>query len=166
MTAKTKTPTAKKPDLPKPYVENYPLLKGWLDDHEARCNWQKALGDPERPSGYVESWSVPNKGEILLVVRADQHGWDIFTSNPSINTHTALDDANARLDAFRPKGPKPEPLPWTDVKHFIAQGAINIAEGLTTIAAGSKVHRAMESFCKLASEGLEPSRPRHTNEDE
>lgn len=39
------------------------------------------------------------------------------------------------------------PMEWQDVCHFIAQGAINIADGMTTIEAGSSIHRAMEAFC-------------------
>lgn len=39
-------------------------------------------------------------------------------------------------------------LTWGQVLAGIAQGAINISEGLTTIEAGSRVHRSMEELCR------------------
>lgn len=38
-------------------------------------------------------------------------------------------------------------MPWEAVCMNLAQGAINIAEGHTTIEAGSPVHHALEDFC-------------------
>lgn len=35
----------------------------------------------------------------------------------------------------------------------LAQGVINIAEGLTTIEAESRIHRAMSALCELRNEG-------------
>lgn len=42
-----------------------------------------------------------------------------------------------------------------DVKFFIAQGAINIDEGVTTIERQSKVHRAMHDLCWYLSNGYD-----------
>jgi hypothetical protein len=44
-------------------------------------------------------------------------------------------------------------MSWEDVLHFIAQGSVNIAEGHTTIEAGSPVHKAMEAFCEYVMKG-------------
>lgn len=44
-------------------------------------------------------------------------------------------------------------MPVDDVIHFIAQGAVNIAEGITTIEPGSRIHRAMEDFCFYVANG-------------
>lgn len=44
-------------------------------------------------------------------------------------------------------------MSWEDVCHWIAQGAINIAEGHTTIEAGSRVHTAMNAFCEYVQKG-------------
>jgi hypothetical protein len=44
-------------------------------------------------------------------------------------------------------------MSWEDVLHFIAQGAVNIAEGHTTIEAGSRVHNAMNAFCEYVQKG-------------
>lgn len=35
----------------------------------------------------------------------------------------------------------------------IAQGVVNIAEGMTTIEQGSRIHRAMEQLCTAAHKG-------------
>jgi hypothetical protein len=40
------------------------------------------------------------------------------------------------------------------VMHYIAQGAINISEGLTTIEPDSPIHRAMLALCEMTSAGL------------
>jgi hypothetical protein len=44
-------------------------------------------------------------------------------------------------------------MSWEDVLHFIAQGSVNIAEGHTTIEAGSPVHKAMEALCEYVMKG-------------
>ena len=38
-------------------------------------------------------------------------------------------------------------LSWEEVVHSIAQGAINIDEGLTNVEKGSPIHKAMHAFC-------------------
>lgn len=45
------------------------------------------------------------------------------------------------------------PMEYEIIMHWIAQGAINITEGLTTIEADSPVHMAMQELCRLANEG-------------
>jgi len=53
-------------------------------------------------------------------------------------------------------------MPWLDIMAGIAQGAINITEGLTTIERGSRVHLAMLALCERFTaiqegrEGLPP----------
>lgn len=42
---------------------------------------------------------------------------------------------------------------WEEVCHWIAQGAVNIAEGHTTIEADSRVHVAMKAFCEMVTQG-------------
>lgn len=70
----------------------------------------------------------------------------------------SLDEAELVVDEMhraRENGEsRPQPLPWDKVVHFIAQGAINITEGHTTIEQGSAVHRAMIQLCALINEGL------------
>lgn len=41
-----------------------------------------------------------------------------------------------------------------DCLHWIAQGAINVTEGLTEIQPGSKIHQAMEELCRHAQAGF------------
>lgn len=43
-------------------------------------------------------------------------------------------------------------MSWEEVCHFIAQGAINIDSGLTTIEKNSQVHKAMHAFCDFMTE--------------
>lgn len=61
--------------------------------------------------------------------------------------HTArqlLDSAGWDLGCF---------LTFDEAMHWIAQGVINVAEGHTTIVAGSRVHRAMERLCEMVTAG-------------
>lgn len=83
----------------KPYLENYPPLRDWLRKHDARCNWQVALGNgPDGPRAYIESWqSRAWRGDVIVVVRADQLGWDIYTSCSSNDIDASLADALARV---------------------------------------------------------------------
>jgi hypothetical protein len=41
-----------------------------------------------------------------------------------------------------------ETMTWIEIMSGIAQGAINISEGLTTIEKDSRVHRAMLDLCE------------------
>lgn len=41
-----------------------------------------------------------------------------------------------------------------EVTRYLAQGAINITEGCTIIEPGSKVHQAMQEWCRLVESGL------------
>lgn len=50
-------------------------------------------------------------------------------------------------------------MSWDDLLHWIAQSAVNVAEGLKVIEAGSPAHRAMEDLCArvhAVREGREP----------
>lgn len=53
-------------------------------------------------------------------------------------------------------------MTWAEICFGIAQGTINVTEGLTNVEPGSLVHRAMEQFCtrftnvENGSEGLPP----------
>jgi hypothetical protein len=61
----------------KPYIDNYPPLKEWLNKHEARCYWQFPLGDVDNPTAFVEQWRI-GANVVVVIVRADQMGWDIY----------------------------------------------------------------------------------------
>jgi len=82
----------------RPYVANYPPLNDWLRKHESRCNWQLPLGDPEAPTAYVEShWLAKAKAEVIVVVRANQLGWDLYTPSRDNSIMATLEDAEKRL---------------------------------------------------------------------
>jgi hypothetical protein len=51
-----------------------------------------------------------------------------------------------------------ELMPWPEVCHYIAQGAVNVTEGYTVIEAGSRVHEAMVDFCEHVVRGTIPVR--------
>lgn len=40
------------------------------------------------------------------------------------------------------------------ITHYLAQGAVNITEGYTTIERGSKIHEAMQEWCRLVQSGV------------
>ena len=44
--------------------------------------------------------------------------------------------------------------PFEDIMAFVAQGVINISEGLTGIEPSSAIHRAMEELCYRVTEGV------------
>jgi hypothetical protein len=43
-------------------------------------------------------------------------------------------------------------MSWDEVVTYLAQAAINIDEGITTIEQGSKVHIALHEFCRHLNE--------------
>lgn len=83
------------PHADKPYVDNYPPLRDWLREHNARCEWQVPIGDRESPQAYVECWRV-YKGAVVLLIQANQNGWEIFSSLNTNKVQESLDDALAR----------------------------------------------------------------------
>ena len=86
----------------KPWVSNYPPLKEWLDKHDATCMWQVPSNpDPGydidwAPVSYIECWLV-NGRPVIVVVRADKMGWDIFTDCNSARVDETLADAEKRV---------------------------------------------------------------------
>ena len=83
----------------RPYTSNYPELQNWLDAIDARCVWQVPLGtDSTDPVMYLEQWSA--LGSLMIVlVRADRAGWEIYTPHPSSKVDVTLADAETRLRA-------------------------------------------------------------------
>lgn len=78
-----------------PYVSNYPPLDQWLKKHGAHCLWQ--MMDSRTRS--VEAWQV-GTATVIVVVHANQHGWEIFTSLNTLDIAATLADAEQRC---RPK---------------------------------------------------------------
>jgi hypothetical protein len=84
----------------RPYVSNYPPLAKFLAEREARCMWQLPLGSDETygyPPGYVELHMFPSGRAAIVVVHAQQHGWEIYTPGSSLKIDESLADAAARL---------------------------------------------------------------------
>lgn len=84
-----------KKSITKPYVENYPPLHDWLRTIGAQCDWQLPLGPG--PQAYVESYSVRGRPSFIVIVRANQLGWDIFTSLNDGRIDATLADAAKRI---------------------------------------------------------------------
>ena len=53
-------------------------------------------------------------------------------------------------------------MSWEDVLHFIAQGAVNIAEGHNVIEVDSPVFKAMNAFCEYVQKGCVTFNPHGT----
>lgn len=89
----------------KPWVSNYPPLQEWLDKVEAKCQWQipmqpKPTADDDyepdwAPTAYVECWAV-GKGTVIIIVRAEQHGWEIYSALDSNSVQESLADVEKR----------------------------------------------------------------------
>lgn len=83
--------SARKDSSAKPYVDNYVQLKEWLESVDGRCMWQKM----DRAMS-VEGWLI--KGVlVVIVVNANGHGWDIYTSSGQLSVEKTLADANKRI---------------------------------------------------------------------
>jgi hypothetical protein len=83
-----------------PYVENYPPLHEFLQKHNAQCLRQIAVGDRspdyDYPRSFLETWQI--RGNVFIVeVRAEQCGWDIYTSGGFPGIAETLKDAEKRL---------------------------------------------------------------------
>lgn len=96
----------------KPWVDNYPPLRDWLNKHEARCMWQIPLN--ERPSdaehdwapqAYVECYLISGRRLVIVVVHANKGGWDIYTDANTNKIAETLADAEQRLGIADPKCP-------------------------------------------------------------
>lgn len=80
-----------------PWVDNYPSLSEWLKKHEARCDWQLALGgSKDAPNASVEQWRFRNGAICIVTVHANKIGWDIFTPSESLAIDATLLDAETR----------------------------------------------------------------------
>lgn len=96
-----------------PFVSNYPPLKEWLDQHEARCQWQVPSQPKDEESGlysnghdypisYIECYVFPNGRCAIVIVHASKHGWDIYISDNDSRITATLEAAEARLGLVRP----------------------------------------------------------------
>lgn len=83
-------------DVDKAWVDNYPPLRDFLCEVEARCDWQLSLGE-DGYAGYVEQWRTPNGRTMIVTVRSCQNGWDIATPADTNSIAETLLDVRARL---------------------------------------------------------------------
>jgi hypothetical protein len=89
----------------RPYVDNYPPLRDWLHERDGSCKWQLPVGDAKEPVAYVESWLLtnprrgkgPDVAEVLVVVYANQGGWNLYTACRDGKIETTIKDAEERL---------------------------------------------------------------------
>lgn len=79
-----------------PWVENYPELKTWLDDHDAVCNWQKRIGSGGTAC-MVESWTIRGYNPFLVLVWANGNGWHIYTESSEGETEKYLAESLDRI---------------------------------------------------------------------
>lgn len=77
----------------RPAIENYPPLAKWLDENNARQAWSVNVNRDT-----VVSLHVVGSGTVLAVVRAEGHGWDLYTPCESNDIAATLADASARID--------------------------------------------------------------------
>lgn len=75
----------------KPWIENYPPLRAWLDRHNARCLSQTKDGD-----GFLERWLIGTR-ICLIEVRPRNMGWNIYTDSDSPTIVATIRDAETRL---------------------------------------------------------------------
>lgn len=80
-----------KVDTSKAYVSNYPALQNWLDKVGARAVHQLKMG-----TAFLEVYLINNR-VCIVEVRANLHGWNIYTPCDMNDIATTLADADARL---------------------------------------------------------------------
>ena len=78
------------------YIDNYPPLRNWLREREARCDWQIRRGNEESQHEYIERWQLPNGNALIVTVRSHGKGWDIYTPCGSPRVDETLADAAKR----------------------------------------------------------------------
>ncbi len=78
-----------------PYTANYPPLQEWLRDHATGCQWQIPVGPKQRPDAFLECHSV-GRSSVVVLVRANGRGWDIYTPLVTNDIAATFEDALAR----------------------------------------------------------------------
>lgn len=84
-------------DKDKPWISNYPPLQAWLNEHDARCDWQIPYGNKNKPAMYVEQWRTRGGREFIITVMANQGGWNVYSPCDSNSIVETLADLEARL---------------------------------------------------------------------
>ena len=84
----------------KPYVSNYPPLRDWLDERNARCSYQLPIGDKKDPLAYLELYLI-NGVEVVVLVYGHGNGWNLFTPSATGKIDETFVDADARIAAAR-----------------------------------------------------------------
>ena len=94
-------------DKAKPWMSNYPPLKEWIDKYQeqgkAQVMWQLPYPvkphDAEydwTPNMYVEMWLI-NARPVLIIIHANGHGWEIYTSLDTVAIDATLLDVERRV---------------------------------------------------------------------
>lgn len=137
----------------KPYMENYPELHNWVRSHEARCDWQVPVGPASNPEAYIEQWRIDG-GYFVVLIRADELGWDIFTPCNDRSVKGTLADLERRLAPMLSADRKSETRNrFEAAMAMIAQGVVNIESGLGEIKPTSRVHVGMTDICEMVTDG-------------
>ncbi len=89
---------ARKEPWARPYMENYTVLRDWLEKHNASCAWQHY--DERNEAQSVEGWLI-GPSMVIIVVHADRGGWNLFTAGPNSAIGPTFADAEARLGVAR-----------------------------------------------------------------
>jgi hypothetical protein len=84
------------PNIDEPWISNYPPLHDWLNEHNARCDWQLKLGKGKHAS-MLEQWRLPGSLPFVILVMAQKYGWEIFTPGASNTVDATLADTKARI---------------------------------------------------------------------
>ena len=84
-------------DKDQPWVENYPPLRDFLREINARCDWQVKL--PYYGGAFAEQWRAPGGIQFIIVVLGQQHGWEIYTPTFKQKAVDTIEDARKRIFA-------------------------------------------------------------------
>lgn len=79
-----------------PGVSSYPPLREWLEKIEARCVWQHMNGAPNQRHSAVEMHTA-NGRVFIVVVHAEQRGWEVYSAADTNQITASLLDAEERL---------------------------------------------------------------------
>ena len=78
------------------YLSNYTLLREWLEKHEAKIQSEQELSNTSLVNPDVLQFWLIGSALVIVILRAEGHGWAIYTEAQTIEIPATLADAEAR----------------------------------------------------------------------
>lgn len=111
-----------------PEVTDYPPLLEWLNKHDARCVWFISDWETGRknPSRHVEAWMLRGGAIVLIELRADKRGWNLYTAPNTNDIPQTFADAEQRCQIGVYSRTADHPDPITNAAELAAIGRVQV----------------------------------------